>query len=192
MKKFIAGFVCAALFFTAPSVVASVEEFVLQRANFPVEIDGEEYRDDELPVLVYKSNTYVPLRNFCDAVGADIAWERNKVAIRTSQADTKQAIRLPNNMESTTHKGYSAILYEDKYYLSLDDLKKKSAIISTPSEEGWNTIVLHKKYELTKTLILDLKEDTSLYIQVECLDDDGHYNLATYLESSFISELLED
>lgn len=74
LKIFVCGFISCIIIFNIPTVIASVEEYTLQRANFNILINGEEYKDNKLPILIKEGNTYIPLRKFCDISGMNINW----------------------------------------------------------------------------------------------------------------------
>lgn len=73
IKIFICGFISCIIIFNIPAVVAVVEEYTLQRADFSIVVNGEEYKD-ELPILEMEGNTYIPLRKFCNISGMNINW----------------------------------------------------------------------------------------------------------------------
>lgn len=75
-KGFIIGFICAT-FLTGifgNSVIASIKQYIMNEATYPILINGEEYKSDDLPVLAWEGNTYVPLRAFSDITGTEIQW----------------------------------------------------------------------------------------------------------------------
>lgn len=74
LKIFVSGFVSCIIVFNIPTVIASIDEYTLQRANFNILINGEEYKDNKLPILTKEGNTYIPLRKFCDIIGMNIHW----------------------------------------------------------------------------------------------------------------------
>lgn len=86
IKIFICGFISCIVIFNIPTVIAAVEEYTLQRADFGIVVNGEEYKDDELPILVMEGNTYIPLKKFCDISGMNINWneEIRKVEINSN------------------------------------------------------------------------------------------------------------
>lgn len=74
MKKFILGFLTAALLFTALPIGAAIEEYICYRADYKVIVTGSEYINDELPILNYKGNTYAPFRSILEAAGLNVNW----------------------------------------------------------------------------------------------------------------------
>jgi hypothetical protein len=74
MKKFIMGFLTAALLFTAIPVGAAIEEYICYRADYKVMVNGTEYISDDLPILNYKGSTYAPFRSILEAAGLNVNW----------------------------------------------------------------------------------------------------------------------
>ncbi len=80
MKKYLLGFLVG-VFATASStsIMAAVESYNLTKYETPVYIQGVKYPTDALPVLSLDANgggnTYVPLRNFSEMMGATVAFD---------------------------------------------------------------------------------------------------------------------
>ncbi|ACT00189.1 hypothetical protein Pjdr2_1517 [Paenibacillus sp. JDR-2] len=75
-KGFMVGLVMGGLLMTAfPSMAATNKTaYSLTEAAYPIEVNGSVYTGQGLPALVYKGNTYVPLRAMGDMLGASVAW----------------------------------------------------------------------------------------------------------------------
>lgn len=77
MKKYISGFALG-IFVTVFSfnVMGAVQSYTLNKYTTPIYIQGVKYPTDALPVLTLNQNggdnTYVPLRNFGEMIGADV------------------------------------------------------------------------------------------------------------------------
>ncbi|WP_438431854.1 stalk domain-containing protein [Gorillibacterium sp. sgz500922] len=75
MKKFIAGVIVGAVVATAGSAVAApVKQYVLTLANYPIFVNGKEYKDASKPILQYNGSTYVPLAKLADLTGVQYTW----------------------------------------------------------------------------------------------------------------------
>ncbi len=80
MKKYLLGFLVG-VFMTASStsIMAAVQNYTLTKYETPVYIQGVKYPTDALPVMSYDvnggSNTYVPLRNFAEMMGATVTFD---------------------------------------------------------------------------------------------------------------------
>ncbi|WP_438435402.1 stalk domain-containing protein [Gorillibacterium sp. sgz500922] len=75
MKKFIAGVIVGAVVATAGSAVAApVKQYVLTMANYPIFVNGKEFKDASKPILQYNGSTYVPLAKLADLTGVQYTW----------------------------------------------------------------------------------------------------------------------
>jgi len=57
-----------------PTFADTVKQFILVKAGYPVYVNGQEYTSEELPLLNYQGNTYIPMRSVGDILGADVRW----------------------------------------------------------------------------------------------------------------------
>lgn len=55
--------------------------FTAQEAGFVIEIDGET-QEFEQPALVVDQRTYLPVRELCEKVGAEVAWDNDAKKVR--------------------------------------------------------------------------------------------------------------
>jgi hypothetical protein len=98
IKHLFLGFVIGAVIFSAIPIKAAIEEYVLYKADYKIMVDGNEYADQELPILNYKGNTYIPLRKVSDLLGVKLNWNAE-----LGQAEiTKTTIEGVNTMETQT------------------------------------------------------------------------------------------
>lgn len=95
MKKFIMGFLTAALLFTAIPVGAAIEEFICHRADYRVMVNGEQYISEDLPILNYKGSTYAPFRSILEAAGLNVRWNAE-----LKQAEVMASDLSDNKIES--------------------------------------------------------------------------------------------
>lgn len=85
MKKFVLGFILGALLFSIIPASAAIQEYVLQKSDVRIMVDGEEHADKELPVLNYKGYNYLPaaaFRGICDKIGVGFNWDNAKKEIQ--------------------------------------------------------------------------------------------------------------
>lgn len=109
-KCFILGFICAT-FLTGifgSAVIASIKQYIMEEAPYPILIDGKEYKNDELPVLTWEGNTYVPLRAFSEITNTAIEWNSELKQVEMS----KSAI-----MDKPTVDDSGVIVDEEKLYI---------------------------------------------------------------------------
>lgn len=86
MKKFAAGLtVGIAISLSVTALAASVKEYILKDASYPVLVNGVEYKDKEYPILEYNGRTYIPLSKIGDLTGVNYIWnaEKHRVEIHT-------------------------------------------------------------------------------------------------------------
>lgn len=78
MKKFMLGFILAALLFSAIPVGATVQQYILYKPDYKVYFGDKEYKDNDYPPLNYKGKTYVPVAVMADAFNLNIDVSLNK------------------------------------------------------------------------------------------------------------------
>ncbi len=107
MKKYIASFLTGVLVTVgALTVYAKVESYTLTKYQTPVYIQNVKYPTDALPVLTLNvdgsDNTYVPLRNFSEMMGANVSYNgtQNRIDITAGGASSNTTV---NNSGSTTN-----------------------------------------------------------------------------------------
>lgn len=74
MKKFILGFLTAALLLSVIPALADAADYILHKANYKIMVNGTEYADPILPTLNYNGATYVPLKKVADLLGVKMQW----------------------------------------------------------------------------------------------------------------------
>lgn len=72
------GFVLGATLCSIIPVKAAIEQYILTKADYKVEIQGKEYKDAENPILTKDGVTYAPLRSMLTAAGLDIGWDEGR------------------------------------------------------------------------------------------------------------------
>ncbi len=72
MKKFISGLIVGVMLSVLP-ISAAIEEYICYRSGYKVMINGEEYINEDLPILNYNSNTYYP-EIVLAAAGLDVVY----------------------------------------------------------------------------------------------------------------------
>ncbi len=100
MKKYIVGFLVGVVVSVgAVGVFAETMEYTLTQYSLPVYINNVKYPSDALPVLSLNlnggDNTYVPLRNFSEMMGADVNYDREAGRIDITTDFTSTATETP-------------------------------------------------------------------------------------------------
>ncbi|PZE20467.1 stalk domain-containing protein [Paenibacillus xerothermodurans] len=147
MKKYLLGGAIAMaplLALASPTLAATAKQYILSLASYKITVDGKEYKNNELPVLNYDGNTYVPLKSIGSLTGTDVKWNvtTNVVEITSKKAAPPAA--------PATAKEAAA----DKY----NDLA------------GFNTVfkVGGRLYQTVQSpALIQSKEDNKLYMKLE-------------------------
>jgi len=102
MKKFILGFLCAAMLFTAIPIGAAIQEYALKLSAAKIVVDGSEFKDEKLPVLYLDPGyNYIPaavFRSICDKIGVGFEYDS---ATKEIQIDTKAATVNSDTLTTT-------------------------------------------------------------------------------------------
>ncbi|QUH29638.1 stalk domain-containing protein [Vallitalea guaymasensis] len=133
MKKFVAGFVAAILLTSSFLFVYAddIKEYVCTKVKYDILVDGEVYKDDNLPALVYEGNTYLPVRNFCNLLGADVEWNDE-----LQQAEISTVSNIQNYSDQTSQTEKFVYLKSDESYdngdvnISLCEINASKTIVS--------------------------------------------------------------
>lgn len=145
MKKFILGFLCAAVLFSAIPAGAAIQEYILYQSEVKLMVDGAEISNPDLPILVYKGYNYIPaatFRDICSKIGVDFQWIGgvNQIQINTptiqiaSDSTSSAAINADNGVNLTPPPGPPKLdgidsvfidEFDGKYYIKIEFVNKK-------------------------------------------------------------------
>lgn len=115
MKKIVTGIVIGVGLTMTTSVFAdSIKEYILTKVQYPLLVNGFEYKNAELPVLNYDGNTYVPLKAVGDVLGAEVTW--NQGLKRVEINDKSQVTTPVATKEAVSNTEYEAIMIDGKMY----------------------------------------------------------------------------
>ncbi|WP_308637083.1 Gmad2 immunoglobulin-like domain-containing protein [Paenibacillus silvisoli] len=140
IRGFIVGLLSGSMLMLAmPTMAATVKQFVLGEAAYPIEVNGSTYESDQLPVMNYKGSTYVPLRAVGDLLGATVGWDsaQRKVIITYGGGGPIQNNAF-RNVQITGSGGKYTVTGEGRVF---------EAIMSYAVEDGHNYL-LEKNYML--------------------------------------------
>jgi hypothetical protein len=98
-KVLIAALVVFAMGFGTMAHAATAQKFVATQAEYPIYVNGVEYRDASLPPLNYEGKTYIPLSKIGDILGVEYKWnaELKRVEIGGLKKDAGAAVMVPGN-----------------------------------------------------------------------------------------------
>ena len=90
LKGFIVGFVMASLI--VGSVTATVNQYLLTPATYPVVVNGQELSDPDYPTLNYQGTTYLSLKKTAEALDADLKWNEEKRQVEINNKKQESTI----------------------------------------------------------------------------------------------------
>lgn len=155
MKKFISGFLCAAVLFSVMPIKAAIEEFLCYRADYKVMVNGAEYVSEELPILNYKGYTYAPFRSILEAAGLDVNWntELNQAEVSSATITNKEATNMSVQTSPAptpivfkkTEDGLDILAYDNEEYVSVSAIifkcdSLKLMFKQKGNQESWTLI----------------------------------------------------
>ena len=99
LKGFVVGFVMASLI--VGSVTATVNQYLLTPASYPVIADGVNLDSEDYPILNYNGTTYLSLRKTAEAVNAELAWndELKQAELNTKTQETNTITESKTEVE---------------------------------------------------------------------------------------------
>ena len=99
IKGFIVGFVMASLI--VGSVTATVNQYLLTPASYPVIADGVNLDSEDYPILNYNGTTYLSLRKTAEAVNANLEWndELKQAELNTKTQETNTITESKTEVE---------------------------------------------------------------------------------------------
>ena len=90
IKGFIAGFVAASL--VVGGAFATVNQYLLTPASYPIIVDGQELNDPNYPTLNYEGTTYLSLKKTAEALDADLNWNEEKRQVEINNKKQESTI----------------------------------------------------------------------------------------------------
>ena len=109
--KYIAlGIIIGVTVIAAPSIASEIKEYMLYKADYKIIVNGQQYNNDELPILNYKGVTYTPLKAIGSLLNSDVQWnaEVGQVEI-VKNVDIEKVAEVETNTPSSTPKPQSTI-----------------------------------------------------------------------------------
>lgn len=167
MKKYLATFMAGVLLTSGSlTVMAAVENYNLTKSQTPIYIQNVKYPTDALPVLNLEldggNNTYVPLRNFSEMVGADVVYDsaQDKINISMESTSTSNSNSNTSTNTNTTTNGVVTLntldkTYNTTYNINVYTLDGKSYVETDEIDEYY----LEDSYKLNND-DFDFEDDT--------------------------------
>ncbi len=180
MKKYLAGFVAGVIVSVSTvGVYATAQSYTLNKFETPIYINSVKYPTDALPVLSLNinggENTYVPLRNFSEMMGADVSYNQaegridikgststsSNVATGSTDATTNATVDTTENNGSNNNRGENNGNNNNKYK---DKDKNKVSDDSVDLDDV--TSVYNSTYKLNVYTI-----DGVEYVEIDDIED---------------------
>ncbi|MFV0520254.1 MAG: stalk domain-containing protein [Lachnospirales bacterium] len=135
MKKNVASFLLGVMITTGVvNVMGAVQTYTLNKYETPVYINNVKYPTDALPVLSLEANggdnTYVPLRNFAEMMGAEVNFDgaKNRIDITLNNTNNNNNntnnSNNNNNNTNNSNNSTSTAQYDNYGKVKLNSLSK--------------------------------------------------------------------
>ncbi|MBH0330131.1 hypothetical protein ABH14_10045 [Brevibacillus brevis] len=145
MKKIVTGIVIGmVLSFSASALAGPIKQYLLTEVNYPVVVNGKEYKDANSPILSYQGSTYIPLAKIGELTGVQYKWndEKKRVEIGASEVTggaLTGATILPSTdyevVEAPNPYGYKKLMDADDTELVI--AKMENTALPPKLSEGW-------------------------------------------------------
>lgn len=176
-KQLITGFILGACAFSIFPVKAAVEQYILYKADYKVEINGKEYTDPDNPILTREGVTYAPLRSMLSAAGLDIGWNADTgvATVNTNHVTGPTPTPISSPIATTTPDIFpkkekpadiETIEYNNDYYVTLKSIELKFPDFRFDYNYQKNTVSLYFVDKITG-------DETSVYENVGYLSING-------------------
>lgn len=192
-KQLIIGFLLGTMLFSIVPVGATIQEYLLKKSEVKVMVDGTEFANKELPVLIYKGYNYIPAATFREitdtlGVGFEYVGDKKEIQIDTKKiVEVKEEIKLEqerkvDNMDETVKDGYNLIVEDGIEYIGLFEIDKKYYDKGFAFKYNNESKLYSLEYNPQKSHPID-KYETMLE-NIECKIFKGH----SYIEYKFFKE----
>lgn len=104
MKKVFVGIVIGSTITLTTSVFAdTIKEYILTKIEYPIYVNGNEFKSNELPALNFQGNTYLPLKAIGDALAKPVKWNDQLKRVEIGEVNVSTG-----NLEPL--RGYTSVL----------------------------------------------------------------------------------
>jgi len=153
MKKIVAGIAIGmVLSFSASALAGPIKQYLLTEVNYPVVVNGKEYKDANSPILNYQGNTYIPLAKIGELTGVQYKWNDEKKRVEIGAAEATGGVLtgatiLPGTdypiVEAPNPNGYKQLMDADDTQLVI--AKMENSALPPKLSEGWMSEKLIRK-----------------------------------------------
>jgi hypothetical protein len=103
-----------ALSLSISSFAEGAKEYILYQADYPLYVRGEQYVNNEKPILNYRGMTYVPLTAMAAMLGIDIEWDSANKALNIEKTEVLKSMESSG---TTSDKLIKEVLPKDGQYV---------------------------------------------------------------------------
>ncbi|RXZ79953.1 hypothetical protein EBB07_20560 [Paenibacillaceae bacterium] len=195
LKKYLAGFVCGALFFSGVSYAAS-GDLTAKITNFKILINGEQQELNNNPVLI-DGTTYLPLRDISKTLGYNVEFSKGVISLNhknESETDKKNEthsrpeilsrivypLKLTFNGEFIKEKQYFGYHPGDFYRDSQGKIYVSPGFASSIVLAGFNEINTISFGESNLHVIDDEKRAQYYVVETKYMNSSEKYEDAVY------------
>ena len=117
---------------TMVTAAFSNRQFTADEVDFKIIIDGKEQKFN-YPVVTIENRTYLPIREFCDAIGFDIIWDEEGRAV--SMSEKKESVfsdDVNTSREGVLENGRKYVFYgTDKQDFNIQNYIEKMGLFTS-------------------------------------------------------------
>lgn len=144
MKKIAVGIaIGVVLSFSASAFASQIKQYILTEVNYPVVVNGVEYKDAKNPILNYQGATYIPLAKIGDLTGVQYKWNAEKKRVEIGPEETSGVLTgatiLPGTdypiVEAPNPYGYKNLVDADDTQLVMAQFYNEK--LPPKLSEGW-------------------------------------------------------
>lgn len=163
MKKTILGLVAGLVLGSTVTAVAG--DFLVERANFPILVNGKAWTTDK-PIVTIDGSTYLPLRALGNALGVKVAWNDEKGQVEIGETPiVNYSFSNPAPIGTTQQISFKSLDSSGKANVTVKEIIrgekaweeiKAANSFNEPAAEGFEYILAKVDFKL-----LDFPEDKS-------------------------------
>jgi hypothetical protein len=203
VKKIMAGIVIGSALTLTTSVFAdSIKEYILTKIEYPIMVNGSEFKSNELPALNYQGNTYLPLKAVGDVLGKPVKWndQLKRVEIGEINADLTPEQRQKEFTKSLEDKRQKFLdEYKDKGIDLIDFNKLENFCATRMNSVGVGDI---SNYSLNRgskfssdgktviTYVLYKNVEYPYTVNIEIVNGDFGYLSSSFIDLAFIKKIV--
>jgi hypothetical protein len=104
------------LMITATSFAETAKKYILQDPSYPIYVNGLAYESEDLPVMNYEGNTYIPMKAVGDILGASVAWNEELRRAEISYGTQTHGNTAFRNLEASGSDGQYTVTGEARVF----------------------------------------------------------------------------